>query len=108
MSTNTVFQSVLSEGMEKYLTHKRAVGRRFHTEENVLHILDRFLVQKEIRGVEQITPELLDTFLLSRPRLHFMSWRWIKARPIPTSSPRTIARLVPSSRFRKMPASPQI
>src|SRR5712691_2899437 len=68
MSTNTVFQSVLSEGMEKYLTHKRAVGRRFHTEENVLHILDRYLVQKDICAVEQITPELLDAFLLSRPR----------------------------------------
>lgn len=68
MSATTVFQSVLREGMEKYLTHKRAVGRRFHTEENVFHILDRYLVQERISVLEQITPELLDAFLLSRPR----------------------------------------
>lgn len=68
MSANTVFQSVLCEEMEKYLTHKRAIGRRFHTEENVLHILDRYFVQEQISTLEQITPELLDAFLLSRPR----------------------------------------
>src|SRR3989442_4726887 len=68
MRATTIFHSVLGEGMEKYLAHKRAIGRRFRTEENVLHILDRYLVQEQISCAEQITPELLDAFLLSRPR----------------------------------------
>lgn len=68
MNATTVFHSVLGEGMQKYLTHKRAIGRRFRTEENVLHILDRHLVQGQISSLEQITPELVDAFLLSRPR----------------------------------------
>jgi len=68
MRATTIFHSVLGEGMEKYLAHKRAIGRRFRTEENVLHILDRYFVQEQISSVQQITPELLDAFLLSRPR----------------------------------------
>ena len=68
MRATTIFHSVLGEGMEKYLAHKRAIGRRFRTEENVLHILDQYFVQEQISGVQQITPELLDAFLLSRPR----------------------------------------
>jgi integrase/recombinase XerD len=68
MSVTVAFHSVLDERMHKYLTHKRAIGRRFHTEGNVLLLLDRYLVQEQISTVEQITPELLDAFLLSRPR----------------------------------------
>ena len=68
MSTSAIFQSVLGEGMEKYLAHKRALGCRFRTEENVLRILDRYLIQEQVCSVEKITPELLDAFLLSRPR----------------------------------------
>src|SRR5436309_14023714 len=68
MRATTIFHSVLGEGMEKYLAHKRAIGRRFRTEENVLHIVDRYFVQEQISSVQQITPELLDAFLLSRPR----------------------------------------
>ncbi len=68
MNATTIFHSVLSEGMEKYLVHKRAIGRRFRTEENVFHILDRYLLREQISSAQQITPELLDSFLLSRPR----------------------------------------
>src|SRR5881396_2309258 len=68
MRATTIFHSVLGEGIEKYLAHKRAIGRRFRTEANVLHILDRYLVQEQISSVQQISPELVGAFLRSRPR----------------------------------------
>jgi site-specific recombinase XerD len=62
------YQSVLSEAMDRFLAHKRALGRRFSTEERQLLLLDRFLLAKRIHSLEALTPEVLDAFLLSRPR----------------------------------------
>ena len=64
----TLFTSVLSDGIEKFVAHKRSIGRRFDTEERTFRLLDRYLVEQHIDDIEQITPELLDAFLLSRPR----------------------------------------
>jgi integrase len=62
------FTSILSVGIERFLAHKRAVGRRFHTEESALRLLDRYLVEQHVESIDQITPDLLSAFLLSRPR----------------------------------------
>jgi site-specific recombinase XerD len=63
-----IFDSILAEGMERFLIHKRAAGRRYYTEGTVLRLLDRYLIEQQITGTDQITPELLNAFLASRPR----------------------------------------
>jgi integrase len=68
MSLQGRYGSVLAGAMEQFLVHKRALGRRYDTEERRLLLLDRFLVAEQVAHVESITPELLEAFLLSRPR----------------------------------------
>lgn len=62
------FTSILGGGIERFLDHKRSVGRRFHTEESAFRLLDRYLVEQHVESTNQITPDLLNAFLLSRPR----------------------------------------
>lgn len=62
------FHSVFADGTRRYLESKRAFGRRFVNEENALRLLDRFLVQRGATCFGEVTAELLDEFLLSRPR----------------------------------------
>lgn len=67
IAANT-FHSILAEGMERFLIHKRATGRRYYTEGTVLRLLDRYLIEQGITGADQITPDLMNAFLASRPR----------------------------------------
>jgi site-specific recombinase XerD len=67
ITTNT-FHSILADGMERFLNHKRAAGRRYYTEGTVLRLLDRYVIEQGITGTGQITPELVNAFLVSRPR----------------------------------------
>lgn len=62
------FRSPLADGIERFLASKRALGRRFDTEEKQLRLFDRFLVQQALTRLEQITPDLLTEFLAARPR----------------------------------------
>jgi site-specific recombinase XerD len=62
------FRSPLADGIRRFLDHKRALARKFVVEEKTLRLLDRYLVEHEIRTLEEITPDLLDAFLISRPR----------------------------------------
>jgi site-specific recombinase XerD len=62
------FASVLAEPMAAFLAHKRALGRRFATEEKALHLLDRYLLDRQIGSLEAITPAMLESFMVSRPR----------------------------------------
>jgi integrase len=62
------FASALAEGITQFLTHKRALGRRFEVEEKTLCLLDRFLVQSAISEIDQVTPGVIDAFLATRPR----------------------------------------
>lgn len=61
-------QSLLATNIKAFLTHHRALGKRFDTEESALRLLDRHLVEQEVDSLETITPALLDAFLRSRPR----------------------------------------
>lgn len=63
-----VGRSVLADGITRYLAHKRALGRRFRTEERELCLLDHFLADRGLTRLEEITAEQLATFLASRPR----------------------------------------
>jgi site-specific recombinase XerD len=62
------FQSPLAAEIRQFLAHKRALARKFAVEEKALRLLDRYLVERDVRVLDQITPDLLDTFLASRPR----------------------------------------
>ncbi len=62
------YQSVLAGGINRFLAHKRALGRRFDVEEKTLRLLDRFLVDHEIRALEAVSHDVIDDFLATRPR----------------------------------------
>lgn len=91
------FQSPLADRIERFLSHHRALGKRFENEENALILLDRFLLARDIETTAQITPELLEAFLHSRQRQprshnHLLNvlqrlFRWLVAQELLPSSP---------------------
>lgn len=62
------FRSVLAPEIERFLAFKRALGRQFDNEEKTLRLFDNFLAQEGLEQFEQLVPELLDRFLVSRCR----------------------------------------
>jgi site-specific recombinase XerD len=62
------FESLLATAIQQFLDHKRALARKFLVEEKALRLLDRYLVEHDVHAPEQITSDLLDAFLASRPR----------------------------------------
>ena len=51
----------------RFLAHKRALGRKYHSEESELRLLSRFAAGKNA-GLTGLTPALMEEFLGSRPR----------------------------------------
>jgi site-specific recombinase XerD len=62
------FKSILARPIERFIAVKRAGGRKFRQEERELQLLDRYLVRRRITRLAAITPRVLDSFLVSRPR----------------------------------------
>jgi integrase len=58
----------LESAVERFLTHKRALGRKYASEENELRLLVRFAGEHRVGSVGGLTPALLEDFLASRPR----------------------------------------
>jgi integrase len=58
----------LESAVEGFLAHKRALGRKYHSEEHELSLLLRFADEHHVRRLDQLTPALLEEFLASRPR----------------------------------------
>lgn len=54
--------------VERFLAHRRALGRRYHSEEAELRLLLRFAEERGAGALDQLTPALLEEFLASRPR----------------------------------------
>jgi integrase len=54
--------------VERFLEHKRALGRKYLSEEAELRLLIAFAARQGAIGLEELTPALLDDFLGSRPR----------------------------------------
>ena len=52
----------------RFVAHKRALGRKYNTEEFALRLLVRFTQERGVLWLDQLTPALLDEFLASRPR----------------------------------------
>jgi integrase len=57
-----------------YLAHKRALGRKFDTEEATLRLLLAFAAQHGVEDMRQLTPSLLEAFVTSRPRTRARSF----------------------------------
>ena len=58
----------LTTAVSDFLAHKRALGRKYRTEEATLRLLLAFTGQHEVTHLRQLTPGLLDEFAASRPR----------------------------------------
>jgi len=65
---NTDFHSILDEDMMSYIKYKRALGRKYLTEEKALGLFDRYLVEHSMNDISDIHSEFIETFLTSRPR----------------------------------------
>lgn len=63
-----VNQSFLADGINRFLAHKRALGRRFDVEEKTLRLLDRFLTEHKLISMGAVSPDVIDDFLATRPR----------------------------------------
>lgn len=62
------FNSPLADGLAQFVEHKRVLGRRYETEVWALRLFDRYLVEQRVDTIGAITPELIESFLVSRPR----------------------------------------
>lgn len=62
------FQGPFADGFRRFLAHKRALGRRYDTEDKALHLFDHHLGQHGIAKISEVTPSMIDAFLASRPR----------------------------------------
>jgi integrase len=95
-----------------FITHRRALGRKYHTEEGALRLLVRFVAECHVSTLGQLTPQLLDEFLASRPRSRprsfnhllgvvagFLDWavaqELIEASPLRAQRRRTTSARVP-------------
>lgn len=98
MPARRPFVSPLARDIDRFLAHKRALGCRYQTEESTLRIFDRYLVQRRIRTVRGVTPDVIAAFLKTRPHQRPRSYnqflgvlrvlfRWLVAREVVGRSP---------------------
>jgi len=60
--------SPLAEPIRYFVAYKRALNRRFDTEEGVLHGVDRYLIEHGVTDLASVTPTVIEAFMASRPR----------------------------------------
>lgn len=68
------FHSPLASHIEQFLATKRALGCKFATEERMLRLLDRFLIEQHIDSLQDLTGACLERFLASRQRVNARSF----------------------------------
>lgn len=92
------FESPLANGIRAFISYKRSLGRKYCTEEKNLRLLDRYLIEQKIIHTNNITPDILDSFLAFRPRKRARSYNdlvgilnrffnWLVVQEIIESSP---------------------
>lgn len=64
----------LATASADFLAHKRALGRKYRTEEATMHLLVDFADGHGVECLHQLTPSLLDAFVVSRPRTRARSF----------------------------------
>jgi site-specific recombinase XerD len=68
----------MGSDIEQFIAHKRALGRRYEVEEKTLALFDDYLVAHNITGISEISAELTDRFLRSRPRQRPRSYNHLR------------------------------
>jgi integrase len=58
----------IASAVDRFIAHKRAHGRKYHSEARELALLVRFAAQHDVSRLSGLTPALLEDFLASRPR----------------------------------------
>lgn len=78
MRSRPGFQSCLGPHIEQFLAHKRLLGRRYDVEAKTLALLDAYLLGKGVASLSEVTPDLVDAFLRSRPRSRPRSYNHLR------------------------------
>lgn len=61
------FKSPLAEPINKYLEHKRALCKKFKSEENTLRVFDTYLYKIALADISGLTSGLIEQYLSERP-----------------------------------------
>lgn len=69
----------LTAAVGDFLAHKRALGRKYLTEEATLRLLSDFAGKRGIVGLHQLTGPMLELFVASRPRHRARSFNHLVA-----------------------------
>ena len=67
-------RSALADPILRFVAHKQALGRSYDTEAGALRLFDRFLAEQNVLCLEQVTPDLIEAFMASRPRVRPRSY----------------------------------
>ena len=102
----TIFQSFLATFLNQFVQYKRALNRKYHTDSEILRLLDRYIHSVRITEWQTIDGSVIDDFIRSRPRVSACSYNqllgvlrrffnlavmqeWIQSSPV-TARPRRI------------------
>ncbi len=66
--------AALASTVSDFLAHKRALGRKYMTEEATLHLFLAFCDQHGVTELDELTSAFLDVFVASRPRTRARSF----------------------------------
>lgn len=61
-------ESPLAQAIGQFVANRRALGRRFRTEEEHLRLLERFLLELGVEDLADVSAEAIAAFMASRPR----------------------------------------
>ena len=78
MKAHSRFHSFLASDIERFIAHKRSLGRRYDVEEKTLALLDNYLQMRRVATLKAITPKFVDEFLLSRQRSRPRSYNHLR------------------------------
>jgi integrase len=102
----------IASAVERFIAHKRAHGRKYHSEARELALLVRFAAEHQVACLSELTPALLEDFLASRPRPHprsfnhllgvvrclldwAVTWQLLEASPLQARRHRVTAARIP-------------
>lgn len=92
------FKSVMGPEIEQFLAYKRALGRRYDVEQKTLALFDDYLIVNHIVGLPEVSVDLIDRFLASRPRPRPRSYNHLRCTLV-----RLFAWLVGQGRLEQTP-----
>jgi len=98
--------------VDRFIAHKRAHGRKYHSEARELALLVHFAAEHDVSRLSGLTPALLEDFLASRPRPHprsfnhllgvvrclldwAVTWQLLEASPLQARRHRVTERRIP-------------